>query len=45
MCKCVCHNCHQELEDAYDEKYWQGQNPLGKALDEVREWLLKENIR
>lgn len=29
---------------ADDEKYWKGQNLLGKALDEVRDWLLKENI-
>ena len=28
---------------ADDEKNWLGQNLLGKALDEVREWLLEEN--
>ena len=27
---------------ADDEKNWKGQNLLGKALDEVREWLLKQ---
>ena len=27
---------------ADDEKYWLGQNLLGKALDEVRTWLLKD---
>lgn len=28
---------------ADDEKNWKGQNLLGKALDETREWLLKLN--
>ena len=28
--------------DADDESKWHGQNLLGKALDEVRDWLLKE---
>ena len=28
---------------ADDEKNWKGQNLLGKALDEVRDWLLKQN--
>jgi len=28
---------------ADDEKYWNGRNLLGKALDEVRDWLLKVN--
>ena len=28
--------------DADDETKWKGQNLLGKALDEVRGWLLKE---
>ena len=27
---------------ADDEKHWRGQNLLGKALDEVRDWLLKQ---
>jgi ribA/ribD-fused uncharacterized protein len=29
--------------DADDETKWKGQNLLGKALDETREWLLKQN--
>lgn len=29
--------------DADDESKWRGQNLLGKALDEVRDWLLKQN--
>lgn len=28
--------------DADDETKWKGQNLLGKALDEVRSWLLKD---
>jgi len=31
----------EENPDADDESKWQGQNLLGKALDEVRDWLLK----
>jgi len=27
---------------ADDEKYWLGQNLLGKALDEVRNWLIEQ---
>ena len=27
---------------ADDEKNWKGQNLLGKALDEVRDWLMKQ---
>lgn len=27
---------------ADDEKHWKGQNLLGKALDETREWLLNQ---
>lgn len=29
--------------DADDETKWKGQNLLGKALDEVRAWLLEQN--
>lgn len=29
--------------DADDESKWRGQNLLGKALDEVRDWLLKQD--
>ena len=33
----------KENPDADDESKWKGQNLLGKALDEVREWLLKQH--
>lgn len=34
---------HESDPLADDEKNWKGRNLLGKALDEVRNWLLKEN--
>ena len=34
----------EDMPEADNESKWQGQNLLGKALDEVRGWLLKENI-
>lgn len=33
----------KENPDADDEPKWKGQNLLGKALDEVRDWLLKQD--
>ena len=33
----------KENPDADDESKWKGQNLLGKALNEVRDWLLKQD--
>lgn len=33
----------EDMPEADDESKWLGQNLLGKALDEVRNWLLKQN--
>jgi predicted NAD-dependent protein-ADP-ribosyltransferase YbiA (DUF1768 family) len=30
------------MPEADDESKWKGQNLLGKALDEVRTWLLEQ---
>jgi len=32
----------EDMPEADNESKWQGQNLLGKALDEVRNWLLKQ---
>ena len=33
----------EDMPEADDESKWKGQNLLGKALDETREWLLNHN--
>jgi ribA/ribD-fused uncharacterized protein len=32
----------EDMPEADDESKWKGQNLLGKALDEVRTWLLEQ---